>query len=245
MKNLYLLATLIVVLTKTLGVEHRHSEVLENFPNKVIVGDAVSDGDEFSDTGSISSASVYNDLREKIEGISFAESTGKSYILDYSFTALIDITFKELTDRLVPLLPLTAVGCFVVDLSYNGLTIDSVRSLKKWLEHPAVEYINIDGNPRISKRYIKGVCHALREGGLSAEDVQKLLAKVVFLPGCYIYTANKRVKVYKNLCKEGVLPEDWASIHLEYYRLVSNQSNLSLSTDLWIDVSDEGGSESD
>lgn len=215
------------------------SEVIADYKDKAIVRSSFfneSEEDEL-EKDTVSTISIEENLQKRLENLNVAEhNPSQMFILRYSQSALNDITFLELTDKLLRLLPSEQEKMFILDLSYNGLTVESTSSLQKWLDHKSIAYVSIDGNPSIAKRNIQHLCLGLTtfiEGDATTkkEKIREYFSKITFLPKYYINTAKRRVQIYRQLEEKGYLPEDWARTHLTYYKIVENASALDLQDD--------------
>jgi hypothetical protein len=228
------------------------SEILDDYNGIPIIEACVFNRDEEEvDIVSVSTMSIEERFRKKLGALDLANDLGKKFVLRYSTSALSDITFHELTEKLLVLLPTTEEGKkrFILNLSYNGLTDAISADLQRWVDHNAIAYVSINGNPNISKRNIKKICSSIAklscsDGDLEAKKgaVRKALSKVVFLPFYYITTAKRRVRIYKELEDKQYLPRDWDLIQKEYYRVIENASDFNFPEEDFRDPLDEAAS---
>lgn len=143
----------------------------------------------------------------------------KIHILSLSSTLLDDKIFAEVTEKLLPVVSFQDYQG-ILDLSLNSLTPTSTPQIIRWINEGHVRFINLHGNPKCHMRYIGNLCKALKN--LKNDDmseVKRLMGHIVFLPSYYIYqAASERVKIYRQLCTLGYLPENWPEIHKQFYR---------------------------
>ena len=146
----------------------------------------------------------------------------KVRILSLANTFMDDKAFKEVSDHLLP--EVSFVDKFgILDLSFNTLTDKCAEDIIRWIDKGAT-FINIFGNAYCSKKYVEKLCYHLKT--LKNDDmseVQRAMSHIVFLPNYYINIAEKKVKLYNELCAQGYLPNDWVTIHRSYYLSLSEK----------------------
>lgn len=218
------------------------SEVFNDYSDKMIVRDAIfadiqeQQEEDSTNEDTVSCASVVDEFEQKLEALK--SSTTPQHILSYNLTALNDITFQELTEKLLPLLP-ERRSCLIIDLSNNGLTTRSLPWILRLLDHISITWINIEGNPSLDKRRIADVCRKIVEltndktadHAEQKNKVQTYLRKIIFLPKYYVKTAKNRVKMYNQLAEKGYLPESWDDSHRQFYSTISNSPTFKLPTE--------------
>lgn len=210
-------------------------EFLGDYSDKVIVRHVVlseSGDDEEGDT--VSTFSVSENLKKRLEETVADEASSKIYVLQYRTSGLNDMTFQELTEHVLPLLPEGGPMRFILDISGNGVTAESIVSLQQWLEKTSVFWVNIDNNSGISKRHVKSLCSAFLDilgGELDGKKgaIRTYMAKLVFLPRYYISKAKRLVKVYRDLEDKGYLPADWDVRQKRFYKIMEGDAVEDLS----------------
>lgn len=173
------------------------------------------------DTDSYFSA---DDLSRKLK-----EKTGegsakkKVHILSLATTSMDDATFTEVTDKLIPAISFEDNNG-ILDLSFNTLTTSSIPQLVRWIDEAHVRFINLHGNPKCSMKYVRDLCKSFKvitQG--NSNEVRRLMSHIIFLPNYYIYQAKTQVKIYRQLCEHGYLPDNWDDIQKEFYVLSSKK----------------------
>lgn len=173
------------------------------------------------DTDSYFSA---DDLSRKLKEKTGEGSTKKKvHILSLATTSMDDSTFNEVTERLIPAISFEDNNG-ILDLSFNTLTTSSIPQLIRWIDEAHLRFINLHGNPKCSMKYVRDLCKSLNittQG--NKEEVRRLMSHIIFLPNYYIYQAKTQVKIYRQLCEHGYLPDNWADIQKEFYVLSSKK----------------------
>jgi hypothetical protein len=232
----------------TSAAQHLSEEIEGCPPDKSVMIDSMFEDVSSDDDDAISVTSLSEFVRGQIEKIDLSKNTLK-YILNYSSQAINDITFKEITEKLIPLLP-ESEGRIIIDFSFNGLTLESLPFIKQWLDKPAVAYVNLNGNSSLAKRGIKDVCstlYAALEGtpAEKKERIRQYLSKLIYLPDYYLTTAKRRVKLYNELQAKDYLPGDWDARHRDFYKIVKNLEEFVPTEEEYRDAKDESANSSD
>ena len=150
-------------------------------------------------------------------------------ILSLASSFMDDRALEEVTEVLISIVNFVdKIG--ILDLSYNALSRACAEDIISWIDK-GVALINLNGNALCSMENVINLCNRLKT--LKNDDmneVQMVMRHIIFLPEYYINKAERKVKIFSDLCTQGYLPKDWATIQKSYY--------LSLSGKLKFDESD-------
>ena len=109
-----------------------------------------------------------------------------------------DKAFKEVSDHLLP--EVSFVDKFgILDLSFNTLTDKCAEDIIRWIDKGAT-FINIFWYAYLLEATCRGK-----------------LYHFVFLRNYYMNIAEKKVKLYNELCAQGYLSNDWDTVQRSYY----------------------------
>ena len=199
----------------------------QSFEDRIILSDRVMqnllDSGE-TDDECISTSSVAHSL-ETLTDID-------NLLLNFHCTALNDISFDELTDRVMKNPSFHKYKYIILDISDNSITLRSTSALAQWLAHPNILYVNIYGNTHCALKNMRDLClslhnHFFRNSTCIKQEIINYTKKIIFLSKSYIWKAKNKVKVYQKLVKDGLLDSDWDNKHKNYYRIVEKKADLS------------------
>lgn len=181
--------------------------------------DILSVYDEYDSSSDITVDELIEKMSLKIKDMS--EEKFNVFILDLSFCNIDDVTFCELTDKILPRFKNTKNKTLILDIRFNRLTLKSVDSLKKWTK--IMKYIDINGNIDICKTYIVDICFEICYTMLKYE-LREFINKLIFVPLNYVHHAFNNVSAYNIVVKHNWLASDWNVNHLKYYRCITNDN---------------------
>lgn len=193
---------------------------LKDFSGKVLVSEAAKKcSDVMADNDAMSSSLI-------TESLAHSSVSGECALIDLKCMAINDMTFDELTTSLLARTDIFQGKQLVFDLSDNGITPNSVLLLKQLLDRTGAVYVNLCGNTRCAMKNVRELCSAFMKVVDGDDESSKkaltrtYMAKVVFLSKYYLWYAKNRVKTYSALCEAGLLQDDWAEKHRDYYKTV-------------------------
>lgn len=112
----------------------------------------------------------------------------------------------------------------LVLLSHNTITAETAPVLTRFLELYRQEqrsvgfpYINIVHTPS-DKKDIKSIAQALKSGSQPLTEAPPLMSHLIFLQKNYVWHAENRVQVYRDMVRTNNLPSNWLAIHRGYYQ---------------------------
>lgn len=149
------------------------------------------------------------------------ENLSTIQVLSFRYDNMTSTSFNYLTTQILPYFQerqQETPNLKILDLSHNQLDQRAARGFQDWLVWNENLYIDVTNNP-IGVKNVKKIYEEFLSITEDGSTAQALMGKIIFVPRNYLPEARGRVKIYKDLANDGMIPKDWAQIHDHYYAL--------------------------